>query len=147
MIRFTIGLVSACAIAVAAAAAAPRDVAPIIARGAQVAQERCAACHAVALEEKSPSHDAPLFRVLSRLYSASDLRTKLTDISDHGHFEMPPLTLREDEIADVAAYIASLDGGGRRGPRARAPVADAGSRRGEAAQWITSAANRSISSY
>jgi mono/diheme cytochrome c family protein len=147
MIRLAIGLIAASALA-GAVQAAPRDVTPIVARGAQVAEERCATCHAVALEAKSPNHDAPLFRVLSRLYSARDIETKLTAISEHGHFEMPALTLREDEIADVAAYIASLEGGSeRRRPRPRAPVADAGGRHGEAAQWITSAAKRSISSY
>jgi mono/diheme cytochrome c family protein len=143
MIRVSIGLIAASALA-GAAQAAPRDVTPIVARGAQVAQERCATCHAVALEAKSPNHDAPLFRVLSRLYSARDIETKLSAISEHGHFEMPALTLREDEIADVAAYIESLEG---REPRPTRPGSH--QRRGATAanQWITSAAKRSISSY
>jgi len=82
---------------------------PSIERGAEVAQARCASCHGVALEAASPSHDAPLFRVLSRLYSAQDLERKLDAISRDGHFEMPPVTLHEDEIEDVSAYIASLE--------------------------------------
>jgi len=128
-----------------AAVAAPRDVAPMVSRGAEVAQERCAICHAVALETKSPNHDAPLFRVLSRLYSARDIETKLMAISEHGHFEMPALSLREDEIEDVAAYIESLEGE----PGARPPADLRVRRRGQAqpAQWITSPAKRSISSY
>lgn len=91
-------------------AAAPR-LTPSIERGAEVAQSRCASCHGVALEAVSPSRDAPLFRVLSRLYSAQDLQRKLGDISQNGHFEMPAVTIREDEIEDVSAYIASLDAG------------------------------------
>jgi mono/diheme cytochrome c family protein len=115
-------------------------------RGAQVAQGRCAACHSVALEAKSPNRDAPLFRVLSRLYSARDIETKLTAISEHGHFEMPALALREDEIEDVAAYIQSLEGGSSGD---KPPMDDASARtsRKTPAQWITSAAKRSISSY
>jgi mono/diheme cytochrome c family protein len=127
------------------ALAAPANLAPAVERGAEVAQARCASCHAVALEARSPSPDAPLFRVLSRLYSAQDLQTKLTDISEHGHFEMPAVTLREDEIEDVAAYIQSLDGGATASP----PPTTAAQRRPAArpAYWITSAAKRSISSY
>lgn len=96
-------------------AAAPR-LNPSIERGAEVAQSRCASCHGVALEAASPSHDAPLFRVLSRLYSAQDLGRKLGDISQNGHFEMPAVTIREDEIEDVSAYIESLDGGASAAP-------------------------------
>src|SRR5258708_28508384 len=97
------------------------------------------------METRSPNRVAPLFRVLSRLYSARDIETKLAAISEHGHFEMPALALREDEIEDVAAYIQSLDGGQSGAP----PPTDAAHRRGEPrpAQWITSAAKRSISSY
>jgi mono/diheme cytochrome c family protein len=84
---------------------------PAAQRGADIAQARCAQCHAVALEEKSPVRDAPLFRVLSRVYAADRLEMKLLDIAEQGHFEMPRVSLSEEEAADVAAYIASLDGG------------------------------------
>jgi mono/diheme cytochrome c family protein len=144
MVRAALALIACCAVA-GAAAAAPHDVAPMVSRGAEVAQDRCASCHAVALETKSPNRDAPLFRVLSRLYSARDIETKLTAISEHGHFEMPALALRDDEIEDVAAYIQSLEGE----PRARPPRDQRVRHHGQAqpAQWITSAAKRSISSY
>jgi mono/diheme cytochrome c family protein len=89
--------------------------APGVDRGAEVARARCASCHAVALEPRSPNREAPLFRVLSRLYSAEDLRRKLEQFSETGHFDMPPVSLREDEIEDVAAYIASLEGGATNG--------------------------------
>jgi mono/diheme cytochrome c family protein len=127
--------------AAGSALAAPAPLTRAVERGAEVAQGRCASCHAVALESRSPNRDAPLFRVLSRLYSARDLETKLANISENGHFEMPALSLREDEIEDVAAYIQSLDGGAAGAPP---PVA---ARRKPAAYWITSAAKRSISSY
>jgi len=84
---------------------------PATLRGSQIAQARCAGCHAVALEAASPVHDAPLFRVLSRLYAADRLEMKLLDLAENGHFEMPRVRLSEDEAADVAAYIASLETG------------------------------------
>ena len=108
-----------------ASAASPDSVA--IARGAEVAQGRCANCHAVALETRSPEKDAPQFRVLSRLYSAEVLARKLYDFSENGHFNMPPVALRVEDIADVSAYIASLDGGATEMPRRRGdPVAAVG---------------------
>jgi len=78
-------------------------------RGAQIAEKSCSSCHAVALEAKSRNRDAPQFRVLARLYSAEVLETKLAGIVADGHFEMPRVSLSEDEISDVAAYIASLE--------------------------------------
>jgi mono/diheme cytochrome c family protein len=92
----------------ASAQSSSAQLPPAVARGADVAQKVCSRCHAVALEETSRERDAPLFRVLSRLYSAEALETKLTDIAAQGHFEMPRVTLTEDEISDVSAYIASL---------------------------------------
>lgn len=102
---------------------------PAIARGAEIAEGRCANCHAVALEDHSPEKDAPQFRVLSRVYSAKFLADELLDISQNGHFEMPPVALREDEVADVAAYISSLDGGSVDLRRRGGPVAQVADRR------------------
>ena len=110
---FALGLLTTAATAPSLAAA---PINPSVERGSEVAQSRCASCHGVALETASPSHDAPLFRVLSRLYSAQDLQRKLGDIAQNGHFEMPAVTIREDEIEDVSAYIASLEGGGAEAP-------------------------------
>ncbi|MBS0363301.1 MAG: cytochrome c [Proteobacteria bacterium] len=102
---------------------------PAIVRGAEVAHAHCANCHAVALEDRSPEKDAPQFRVLSRLYDQPVLADKIARFSQDGHFEMPPVTLREDEVADVAAYIASLDGGSLDIPRRHGdPVAMRSSR-------------------
>ncbi len=105
------GLLFAAATAAAGGPEAAQDMSPAFARGAAIAQARCSSCHGVALEATSPVKIAPLFRVLSRLYSADDLETKLSRISETGHFEMPAVQLREDQVADLAAYIAGLDGG------------------------------------
>ena len=126
----------------AATARAGQDMTPAFARGAEIAQARCSSCHAVALESASPVKIAPLFRVLARLYSAEDLETKLLNIARHGHFEMPPVQLREDEIADVAAYIAGLEGGdteAAQGPQGRErPIARLGPRGSPAAAKVGS---------
>ena len=92
----------------------PAPVEPAVERGAQLSQGRCASCHAIALEARSPSHDAPQFRVLGRLYSRKDLARKLNDIAATGHFEMPPVSMREDEMSDIAAYIETLGAAAQR---------------------------------
>lgn len=94
-----------------AAARTPGTEEPAVLRGAETAQARCSGCHAVALETEGPAANAPLFRVLSRLYPADRLRAKLLDISKNGHFQMPPVEMSQAEASDLAAYIASLDGG------------------------------------
>jgi mono/diheme cytochrome c family protein len=96
----------------------PPPVEPAVERGAQLAQDRCASCHAVALENRSPRRDAPQFRVLSRLYSRQDLARKLDDIAANGHFEMPAVALREDEMQDIAAYMSTLEGDAEARPTA-----------------------------
>ena len=107
-----IGLAVALGGTVAAQAPPAPRLDPATERGAQLAQDKCAACHAVALEPRSPEKIAPQFRVLSRLYSKQEFTTKLENIAAKGHFEMPPVAMTEDEIADLAAYLASLDAGG-----------------------------------
>lgn len=116
----------------ATASVAAPPLSPAIERGADIAQTHCAACHGVALETASPSREAPLFRVLSRLYSTADLVRKLDDIAQNGHFEMPRVRIRDDEIEDVAAYIVSLEGGaaarpspGRPPPARKRPITGA----------------------
>jgi mono/diheme cytochrome c family protein len=95
-------------IAMSLAGSAGAQVPVDIERGSEVAQRSCSGCHAVALEAASRAQDAPPFRVLSRLYSAQSLERKLTSIAADGHFEMPRVSLTEDQISDVSAYIASL---------------------------------------
>ncbi|MDP3174386.1 MAG: c-type cytochrome [Phenylobacterium sp.] len=77
-------------------------------RGRKVAQQACAACHAVEVSGVSPRAKAPAFASLEMRHTAA-LGGRIEQLTRTGHYEMPPLELRPDEVADLAAYIASLE--------------------------------------
>ncbi|WP_296816666.1 cytochrome c [Brevundimonas sp.] len=78
-------------------------------RGHEIAQARCATCHAVGRDGGSPDGEAPAFRDLpatSRLlFEDADLRSRMTT----GHPVMPDVELSEAELADLTAYLRSLE--------------------------------------
>jgi mono/diheme cytochrome c family protein len=99
----------ACAILLASCAHAPDDeAAASVARGSEVARRVCAACHAVAPGDPSPRSDTRPFWNRGLRHTAL-LEGRLQQFSSHGHYEMPKLDLRPDELRDVAAYIDSLE--------------------------------------
>lgn len=97
-------LIAAAALALAAPARAetPAD------RGAAFAAQHCAACHAVGPGAASPNRRSPPFPVLAERYVAWSLQAKLTEMDETGHYDMPPVRLHSDEIADLAAYFERL---------------------------------------
>lgn len=76
-------------------------------RGLRFAQRACAGCHALDSGE-SPRGGAPAFAALRLRYTPIALERRLGEISAHGHYEMPPVFISQDEAKDVAAYIGSL---------------------------------------
>lgn len=89
-----------------ALAAGPAD--PAVAHGAQLAQ-RCAACHAIGLEDRSRNNGAPPFRSLQLRYNPLGLQQALKRVARFGHYEMKPASLTDTDMADLAAYIATLE--------------------------------------
>lgn len=79
------------------------------ARGRLLAQERCAACHAVGPKGSSANRRAPTFRSLSGRYVGLTLHQRLTEIAETGHYDMPPMPVHSDEIDALAAYLNSLE--------------------------------------
>ncbi len=82
-------------------------------RGRAVAHRLCAACHAVEPGAESPQTTAPPFDSLEMRHTAS-LEGRLEELTRRGHYGMPPLKLRPDEVRDLVDYIASLPGGAGR---------------------------------
>jgi mono/diheme cytochrome c family protein len=79
------------------------------ARGHEIAQHRCAVCHAVeAVGGASPRPLAPPFASRG-MRATAGLEGRLADLTSKGHYEMPPLGLRPDEVSDLRAYIESLN--------------------------------------
>ncbi len=78
-----------------------------VSRGRLLAQMTCAECHAVGKNGlRSRNGQAPTFASLAntRGINAMDIRVALRT----SHREMPNLSLNNEEIEDVAAYILSL---------------------------------------
>ncbi len=87
---------------------APTPQPPGVDAGAQIAETRCAKCHAIGLKPRSPNVDAPTFDDIRMRYNAPSLEKKLLKIADHGHRSMKPLAISEAEAESIAAYIESL---------------------------------------
>lgn len=92
----------------AAYAAPPADAA----HGGSIAQRWCAACHLVAPDQKRASADVAPFAEVARTKTNAQIADFLTD----PHPKMPDLHLNRQEIADLVAYVRSLD---PTGPRAK----------------------------
>jgi mono/diheme cytochrome c family protein len=75
------------------------------AHGEIIAKRWCAACHLVASGQAEANSDAPPFVSIARKKQASELKDFLTD----PHPKMPNMSLSRSEIADIVAYIKTLD--------------------------------------
>ena len=78
-------------------------------RGHRLAIARCSTCHAVGRAGLSPNPKSPPFRELAAIYEEHSLQKKLTDIEESGHYDMPPLRVRTNEISDLVAYLNRLN--------------------------------------
>ena len=75
------------------------------AHGKIIAKRWCSACHSVASDQARANSDAPPFASIARKKQASELKGFLTD----PHPKMPNMSLSRSEIADIVAYIKTLD--------------------------------------
>ncbi len=97
-----LGIIGLLGLAVTAQAAAPDVV-----HGKTIAKRWCAACHQVAPDQTPVNLDVPSFASVGR---QEKLTPKvLTAFLSTPHPRMPDMNLTRGEIADVAAYIKSLD--------------------------------------
>ena len=83
-------------------------VASSIAAGHAVARRLCSRCHAIELTGDSPNPESPAFRMLTGQFVPLTLQRRLTEISETGHYAMPPMMVHADEVDDLAAYINSF---------------------------------------
>jgi mono/diheme cytochrome c family protein len=111
--------------------APPKSQDASVDRGRFYALRSCAACHAVGVLGASPNGSAPSFSTIRLRYNALSLPRRLAEISEHGHYEMPPISMTPDEIRDLVAYIETVDASEGavalpRGRQARAAAAPRG---------------------
>jgi mono/diheme cytochrome c family protein len=75
--------------------------------GRDIAQIRCAECHAVGKGAlRSRNSLAPTFETLAIRRDVSEMG--LRSLLRHSHREMPAQALKDNEAADLAAYILTL---------------------------------------
>ena len=81
------------------------------ARGHAFARQYCSKCHSVEAHQlKSPAPEAPPFATLSRYQSLDKLQSLLSEAItvSHGKYPMPVFQLGPDEIADLIAYLRTI---------------------------------------
>jgi cytochrome c len=76
--------------------------ASLIEKGRLIAEANCQRCHSITRTGESPFVEAPPFRVLARIYNASDLEEALVEGIVVGHPAMPEFTMTGEQA------IASL---------------------------------------
>jgi cytochrome c len=78
-------------------------------RGRVFVQTHCSSCHATGLTGASPLAIAPPFRELHKRYPVESLAEALAEGIVTGHPTMPEFRLDPGQIADVIAYLKSLE--------------------------------------
>jgi mono/diheme cytochrome c family protein len=101
------------AIAFAAAFSVParsEDVlSPAAQRGSVFVRTNCSHCHSIDKVSESPLKVAPPFRTLHLRYPVESLQESLAEGIITGHPSMPEFKLDPGQIADVIAYLKSLE--------------------------------------
>ena len=79
-----------------------------ISHGKGLVEANCSRCHAVGLKDKSPLQQAPVFRELAKRYPIDALEEAFAEGIVTGHPGMPEFEATPKQIADVVAYISSI---------------------------------------
>jgi mono/diheme cytochrome c family protein len=106
MLRLPYAL-SALAVLLAAVTALAQDGRPLAGRA--FAEANCARCHAVSPTGVSALPAAPAFRDLHRRYPVDQLAEALAEGIGTGHPTMPEFRLEPPQIADLLAYLKTLE--------------------------------------
>jgi mono/diheme cytochrome c family protein len=76
-------------------------------KGAAIARQICAECHAVERGQHRPSDaEAPAFEAIAKTPGMTSIA--LTAALRTSHHRMPNIILSSDELSDVVAYLLSL---------------------------------------
>lgn len=78
-------------------------------RGYLLAKKYCSRCHAIGRTGASPFAKAPPFRDLHRRYPVEQLAEALAEGIVTGAPNMPEFRFEPDQIADLIAYLKSLE--------------------------------------
>ena len=107
--RLILTLAASASLAACASTQREPSEADLVARGRTLALAECSQCHAVGTAGGHPSTAAPSFASVAERYRNTRLDWELEAISQVGHYRMPRKQLTSIDIADLTAYIRSLD--------------------------------------
>jgi cytochrome c len=107
--RHTLGALAVLAALTCFADAASAQRSPAAQRGLTFVRANCSRCHAVERVGPSPLAIAPPFRTLHARYPVEDLAESLAEGIRTGHPTMPEFRLDPGQVADVIAYLKSLE--------------------------------------
>lgn len=82
---------------------------PAAQRGLTFVRVHCAQCHSIDRVSDSPLTIAPAFRTLHLKYPIESLQRPLSEGISASHPTMPQFRLDPDQIADVIAYLKTLE--------------------------------------
>ena len=80
-------------------------------RGLDLAEQMCAACHALTPEGVSPNPAAPNFNALTLAYPAEHLAEGFAEgilVGTDAHIGMPQFELAPEQIDDLIAYLETV---------------------------------------
>src|SRR5262249_6859482 len=89
--------------------AALAQLSPAAQRGLTFVRANCAQCHSVDRPGASPLSIAPPFRTLHQRYPVENLAESLAEGIRTGHPTMPEFRLDPGQVADVIAYLKTLE--------------------------------------
>ena len=78
-------------------------------RGLVIVRTNCSRCHSIDKVSQSPLKVAPPFRTLHERYPVESLQESLAEGIVTGHPSMPEFRLDPGQVADVIAYLKSLE--------------------------------------
>lgn len=91
------------------AAGSEQALSPAAQRGLVFVRTNCSRCHSIDKVSPSPLSVAPPFRTLHERYPVESLQESLGEGIVTGHPSMPEFQLDPGQIADVIAYLKSLE--------------------------------------
>lgn len=86
----------------------PAVQAALVDDGRMIAEQNCAACHAVGRVGASPNPTAPVFRSVLRRYNADILETELAVGMRVAHEPMPEFQFKPEAASALVAYLRSI---------------------------------------
>ena len=90
-------------------ARAEEALSPAAQRGQVFVRANCSRCHSIDRLGPSPLKVAPPFRTLHERYPVESLQESLAEGIVTGHPSMPEFQLDPGQVADVIAYLKSLE--------------------------------------